>query len=52
MINNNIEMVKEICGSYVIKFHPEGQDSEKVMEIDFTPPYKRIPMIKGIFLCF
>lgn len=43
------EMVKEICGSYKIKFHPEGLDSEKVFEIDFTPPYKRIPMIKGFF---
>jgi len=40
-------LVKEIWGSYVIKFHPEGIDSEKVLEIDFTPPYKRIPMIKG-----
>lgn len=42
------KMVKEICGSFVIKFHPDGPDTEKVLEIDFTPPYKRIPMIKGL----
>jgi lysyl-tRNA synthetase, class II len=32
-------MVKEIHGSYVVKYHPEGPESEAV-EIDFTPPYR------------
>jgi lysyl-tRNA synthetase class 2 len=44
------KMVKEITGGYIIKFHPEGRDSEKVYEIDFTPPFKKIPLIKGFFI--
>lgn len=42
-------MVKSIHGSYVITYHPEGQGEGKPQyEIDFTPPFKRISMIKGI----
>jgi lysyl-tRNA synthetase class 2 len=37
-------MVRSIYGSYKIKYHPDGPDGEEV-EIDFTPPFKRIPMI-------
>ncbi|EFA04272.1 lysine--tRNA ligase isoform X2 [Tribolium castaneum] len=37
-------MVKSIHGSYKIKYHPEGPEGEEV-EVDFTPPFKRIPMI-------
>ena len=40
-------MVKEICGSYKIKIHPE-LNSDKEWEIDFTPPFKRIDMLKGL----
>ena len=41
-------MVKEICGSYVVPYHPEGEGEGKpVVTIDFTPPFKRIPMIPG-----
>ena len=49
-------MVKEISGSYKIKYHPQdvnpeknekGEIIEKVVEIDFTPPWKRIPMLQG-----
>eukprot|EP01117_Protostelium_nocturnum_P008809 TRINITY_DN3156_c0_g1_i1.p1 TRINITY_DN3156_c0_g1~~TRINITY_DN3156_c0_g1_i1.p1 ORF type:complete len:619 (+),score=242.72 TRINITY_DN3156_c0_g1_i1:2043-3899(+) len=40
-------MVKEITGGYKIKYHAKGSDSEPI-EIDFTPPFKRIPMIKGL----
>ena len=40
-------MVKEICGSYKIKIHPE-LNSEKELEIDFTPPFRRIDMMKGL----
>ena len=41
-------MVKEIAGSYVIKYHPDGEDSDRVIEIDFTPPFKRISMLDGL----
>ncbi|KAJ8926698.1 hypothetical protein NQ314_020914 [Rhamnusium bicolor] len=37
-------MVYSIHGSYKIKYHPEGPDGEEV-EIDFTPPFKRVRMI-------
>lgn len=38
-------MAKEICGSYHIQYHPVEGDPEKVFEIDFTPPFKRVYMI-------
>lgn len=37
-------MVKSIHGTYKIKYHPDGPEGEEV-EIDFTPPFKRYPMI-------
>lgn len=37
-------MVKSIHGSYKIKYHPDGLEGEEV-EIDFTPPFKRISML-------
>lgn len=37
-------MVYSIYGTYKIKYHPDGPDGEEV-EIDFTPPFKRIPML-------
>ena len=37
-------LVKKITGSYIIKYHPEGKDGKEI-EIDFTPPFKRISMI-------
>jgi len=40
-------MVKEIHGSYKIKYHANGADKDPI-EIDFTPPFRRIPMIKGL----
>ena len=40
-------VVKSITGGYKIKYHPEGPEG-KEYEIDFTPPFKRIPMIKGL----
>jgi len=46
------KMVMEIHGSFKIQYHPNGtdtkEDKENVMEIDFTPPFKRIPMMKGL----
>lgn len=41
------EMVKEITGSYKVKYHPTGPEGEE-WELDFTRPWKRIDMIKGL----
>jgi lysyl-tRNA synthetase class 2 len=38
-------MVKEITGGYKIKFTPDPNKPEKTYEVDFTPPYKRLPII-------
>ncbi|XP_076232745.1 lysyl-tRNA synthetase isoform X2 [Calliopsis andreniformis] len=40
-------MVKTIHGSYKITYHPEGPEGEAV-EIDFTPPFKRVSMMKSL----
>lgn len=40
-------MVLEINGSYILKYHPTD-NKEEVIEIDFTPPFKRIPLMKGL----
>lgn len=40
-------LVKSVTGSYVIKYHLHGPENPPV-EIDFTPPYRRIPFIKGL----
>lgn len=37
-------MVKNITGGYKVTYHPQGADGPAV-EIDFTPPFKRIQMI-------
>ncbi|XP_031258572.1 lysine--tRNA ligase, partial [Pistacia vera] len=37
-------MVKEITGGYKIKYHANGLDKDPI-EIDFTPPFRRIDMI-------
>merc|ERR1719272_872208 len=43
-------MVKSINGSYIIKYHPndEPANPEKVYDIDFTPPFRRIKMMEGL----
>jgi len=40
-------MVKELTGGYKVQYHVNGSDAPPV-EIDFTPPFKRISMIKGV----
>jgi len=40
-------MVKEITGSYIVKYHQNGYDKEPLV-IDFTPPFKRVPMVAGL----
>jgi lysyl-tRNA synthetase class 2 len=44
------QMVKSIRGSYVIKYHPKDDpnDPDKVYDIDFTPPFRRIKMMEGL----
>ena len=38
-------MVKSIKGTYKIQYHADGPDQPTV-EIDFTPPWRRISMIR------
>ncbi|KAH9805851.1 Lysine--tRNA ligase cytoplasmic [Citrus sinensis] len=40
-------MIKEITGSYKIKYHASGLDKDPI-EIDFTPPFRRIDMIEEL----
>lgn len=42
-------MVKDLTGSYKLEYHKNGkEDPESKITIDFTPPFKRVPMIKGL----
>lgn len=34
-------------GSYKIKYHANGPDADPI-EIDFTPPWRRISMVSGL----
>lgn len=48
MMENMIStMVKTICGSYIITFHPEGIDGPE-LTIDCTPPFKRLNMLEDL----
>ncbi|KAM1087608.1 hypothetical protein EV1_013099 [Malus domestica] len=40
-------MVKELTGGYKIKYHSNGLDKEPI-EIDFTPPFRRIDMVEEL----
>ncbi|CCE61478.1 hypothetical protein TPHA_0A04020 [Tetrapisispora phaffii CBS 4417] len=42
------EMVKEITGDYVIKYHPDPNNPEKELELNFARPWKRINMIEEL----
>ncbi|KAI3402885.1 KRS1 [Candida oxycetoniae] len=41
------EMVKEITGEYVVKYHPEGPQG-KELTLDFSRPWKRINMMEEL----
>jgi len=43
----NSEMVKHVTGGYKVKYHPEGPEGPE-WEIDYSPPFKRVDMIKGL----
>ena len=38
-------MVQEINGSYKVTYHPIEDDPDKVYEVDWTPPFRRVSMI-------
>ncbi|KAJ4828172.1 hypothetical protein Tsubulata_005055 [Turnera subulata] len=40
-------MVKELTGGYKIKYHANGLDKDPI-EIDFTPPFRRLDMIQEL----
>lgn len=40
-------MVKHITGGYKVTYHPEGAEGP-TWEVDYTPPFKRISMLKGL----
>ncbi|KAM7461572.1 hypothetical protein LguiA_029693 [Lonicera macranthoides] len=40
-------MIKELTGGYKVKYHASGLDNEPI-EIDFTPPFRRIDMIEDL----
>lgn len=43
-------MVKSVTGGYKVTYHPDATDSDKgkPVEIDFTPPFKRLNMFKDL----
>ena len=41
-------MVKDITGSFKLKYHPDQDDPNKEVEIDFTPPWRRISMMEEL----
>ncbi|QQP53744.1 Lysine--tRNA ligase [Caligus rogercresseyi] len=42
-------LVYSIFGSYIVKYHPDGPENpDNVWEIDFTPPFKRVPMFPSL----
>lgn len=40
-------LAKEVTGSYKVTYYPHGHDRPPIV-IDFTPPFRRIPMITGL----
>ncbi|KAK9879578.1 hypothetical protein WA026_006644 [Henosepilachna vigintioctopunctata] len=37
-------LVKNIFGTYIVKYHPDGPDGEAI-DLDFTPPFKRVDIM-------
>jgi lysyl-tRNA synthetase, class II len=47
------ELVKKVTGGYKILYHPEGKvnadgSEGRIVEIDFTPPFRRISMVSAL----
>ncbi|KAL1457928.1 hypothetical protein WDU94_008108 [Cyamophila willieti] len=41
-------MVKSTHGSYKVTYHPDGPESDNPVEIDFTPPFRRLHMFPAL----
>ena len=42
-------MVMEIHGSYKVQYHPNGpEEKDNIIELDFSPPWRRVPLMKGL----
>ena len=41
-------MVLDINGSYIVKHHPDEDNPDKVLEINFEPPFKRLSMLEEL----
>lgn len=41
-------LVHSLFGTYKIQYHPNGRENEEVMEIDFTPPFRRVDMMEEL----
>ena len=42
-------MILKLNGSYLLKYHPDQENNpEKEITIDFTPPFRRLPMMSGL----
>lgn len=39
------ELVLRVNGSYIVKFNPDGPGTDKTIEINFKPPFRRIKMM-------
>jgi len=42
------KLVLSLHGTYKIPYYPHGHDNPEVWELDFTPPFKRVPMISTL----
>ena len=43
-----IGLVYEITGGYVFKYHPTDEEGGPEFEVDFTPPFRRVSMIREL----
>ena len=43
-------MVKEVTGGYAVTYHPVEDDLDKVFEVDFSPPFRRIRCVQDSLL--
>lgn len=41
-------LVYEITGGYVFKYHPTDEEGGPEFEVDFTPPFRRVSMIREL----
>lgn len=39
-------MVKEVTGGHAVTYHPVEDDPDKVFEVDFSPPFRRVRCVQ------